>query len=105
MPYLNFEGRIPDGEYGAGEVRIWDRGNYELVDNRDMNVGMEEGKLSFILHGKKLVGEFRMIRLRSRSTERNNQWLLMKKKDSFANDEFVLQRILDYGSRTKRADH
>jgi len=99
ISYINFEGKIADGGYGAGEVRIWDIGTYEPVGDTDMNAGIEKGKLTFILHGNKLNGEFHMIRLRSASNQRANQWLLMKKKDEFANEQFVLERILNYGSR------
>jgi bifunctional non-homologous end joining protein LigD len=117
IPYMYFEGKIPDGEYGAGlvsqffityvigfllvigEVRTWDTGTYEPLDDVDMNKGIEKGKLTFRLHGKKLKGEFHMIRPRFRSNQRANQWLLLKKKDLFANKHFVLERVLDYGSR------
>lgn len=64
-----------------------------------MDAGIEKGKLRFVLHGKKLKGEFSMIRSRFGSNQRANQWLLMKKKDEFADEQFVLQRILDYGSK------
>ena len=82
-----------------GEVRTWDIGTYEPLDDFDMNTGIEKGKLTFKLHGKKLKGEFHMIRSRFASSQRANQWLLMKKKDEFADEHFVLERILDYGSR------
>lgn len=64
-----------------------------------MDAGIDKGKLSFVLYGKKLKGEFSMIRSRFGSNQRANQWLLMKKKDEFADEQFVLQRILDYGSK------
>lgn len=64
-----------------------------------MDAGIEKGKLTFILHGNKLKGEFHMIRSRFGSNQRANQWLLMKKKDEYANEQFVFERILDYGSR------
>ncbi|CAF3721142.1 unnamed protein product [Rotaria magnacalcarata] len=99
IPYMNFEGKIPDGEYGAGEVRTWDIGTYESLDDIDIDKGIEQGKLTFILHGKKLQGEFHMIRSRFRANQRANQWLLMKKKDGYANENFLLERILNYGSR------
>ncbi|CAF1315954.1 unnamed protein product [Adineta steineri] len=100
IPYMNFEGKIPDGEYGAGcEVRTWDIGTYEPLDELDTNAGIEKGKLTFKLYGKKLQGEFHMIRSRFGSNQRANQWLLMKKKDEFADENFVLERILNYGSR------
>ena len=82
-----------------GEVRTWDIGTYEPLGDVDMDAGIEKGKLTFILHGKKLKGEFHMIRSRFGSNQRANQWLLMKKKDEFADDQFVLERVLDYGSR------
>ncbi|CAF2319319.1 unnamed protein product [Rotaria sp. Silwood2] len=98
IPYMNFEGKIPEGEYGAG-LRTWDIGTYEPLHNNDIDTGLEQGKLTFRLHGKKLKGEFHMIRSRFGSKQRANQWLLIKKKDEFANEHFVLERILDYGSR------
>ncbi|CAF3330997.1 unnamed protein product [Rotaria sp. Silwood1] len=99
IPYMNFEGKIPEGEYGAGEVRTWDIGTYESLNDNDVDSGIKQGKLTFRLHGKKLQGEFYMIRSRFGSKQRANQWLLIKKKDEFANEHFVLERILDYGSR------
>jgi bifunctional non-homologous end joining protein LigD len=82
-----------------GEVRTWDIGTYEPLGDIDMDAGIEKGKLTFILHGNKLKGEFHMIRSRFGSNQRANQWLFMKKKDEFANEQFVLERVLDYGSR------
>lgn len=85
--------------FEIGEVRIWDIGTYEPLNNMDVNAGIEKGKLVFVLHGKKLKGEFHMIRPRFGSNQRANQWLLMKKKDEFADEQFVLERILNYGSK------
>ncbi|CAF0783473.1 unnamed protein product [Rotaria sordida] len=99
IPYMNFEGKIPEGEYGAGEVRTWDIGTYELLNDSNIDTGIEQGKLTFILNGKKLKGQFHMIRSRFGSKQRANQWLLMKKKDEFANENFVLECILNYGLR------
>jgi bifunctional non-homologous end joining protein LigD len=83
----------------TGEVRTWDIGTYEPLGDTNVDAGIEKGKLTFILHGNKLKGEFHMIRSRFGSNQRANQWLLMKKKDEFANEQFVLERILNYGSR------
>ncbi len=83
----------------TGEVRTWDIGTYERLGDTTLDAGIEKGKLSFVLHGNKLKGEFHMIRSRFGSNQRENQWLLMKKKDEFANEQFVLERILNYGSR------
>lgn len=87
-----------------GEVRTWDIGTYDPLDDvEDMNTAIDKGKLSFRLHGKKLKGEFYMIRSRFGSNQRGNQWLLMKKRDEFADEHFVLECILDYGSRRERS--
>lgn len=65
IDYINFEGVIPEGEYGAGIVEIWDNGEYELIE-RNENV------IKFNLKGKRLSGSYRLIRMRG------NQWLLFK---------------------------
>ena len=83
----------------TGEVRTWDIGTYEPLGGVTLDDGIERGKLSFVLHGNKLKGEFNMVRSRFGSNQRENQWLLIKKKDEFANEQFVLERILNYGSR------
>jgi len=55
LEYGNFEGIIPEGEYGAGEVIIWDEGTYEPIG--DMEAGLQKGHITFVLHGSRLVGE------------------------------------------------
>lgn len=85
--YRNFEGTIPKGQYGAGEVIVWDRGTYrETHDNSEDAVvrGLRKGALSFVLRGRKLKGEFSLVRL-----ARPGQWLLIKKNDAFARSEDV----------------
>ena len=76
VEYGNFEGVIPEGEYGAGEVLIWDHGNYEPLT--EMAEGLEKGAVSFRLHGGKLTGEFSLVRLKK---GRGKEWLLIKKKE------------------------
>jgi bifunctional non-homologous end joining protein LigD len=80
VEYLKFEGQIPEGNYGAGHHMIWDEGTYELAASGDELEQLEEGRLKFRLHGKKLRGDFNLIRLGGR----DNQWLLIKSKDEFA---------------------
>src|ERR1044071_7692484 len=80
VEYLKFEGHIPEGNYGAGEHMIWDGGDYELVGGTDALEQLEAGRLKFRLKGKKLRGEFNLVRLGGR----DNQWLLIKSKDEFA---------------------
>ena len=90
VDYLNFEGRIAKGNYGAGEVRVWDIGTYQVVDGRDPVKALNAGKLTFTLEGKKLRGEFTLIRLK----QKDRDWLLIKGKDDFAKPGWKLELIL-----------
>src|SRR5690348_18512153 len=58
MDYRTFEGIIPKGNYGAGEVIVWDEGTYELFEGRDAAQEIGKGKIKFIMHGKKMHGLF-----------------------------------------------
>lgn len=87
--YRKFEGTIPKGNYGAGNVEIWDEGTYTALEQQpgknDEAVLLQElknGSLKFVLHGKKLNGEFALVRMKN-ATE-DNAWLLIKHKDAFA---------------------
>jgi DNA ligase D-like protein (predicted 3'-phosphoesterase) len=71
MEHAGFEGRIPEGEYGAGVVKIWDSGTFEFESRH-------ENKLVFILNGKKLKGAY--VLLRFRPEKEKNMWLLFKRK-------------------------
>ncbi len=87
--YKDFEGVIPEGNYGAGEVMIWDEGIYKPVnagkskeDNEKIiSDGLSKGRMAFILEGKKLKGEFALVRFRGRG---ENNWLLIKARDEYA---------------------
>lgn len=87
--YRTFEGSIPKGNYGAGEVEIWDEGTYEPIekikgksDNLLMRQEIENHSLKFFLHGKKLKGEFALVKIKNPTEE--NAWLLIKHKDQYA---------------------
>jgi bifunctional non-homologous end joining protein LigD len=80
LDYLNFEGVIPPGNYGAGTVIVWDIGTYGTKDS--LSKQLQNGKISLKLEGKKLRGGFTLIRTRSQS-----QWLLIKATDDFASKE------------------
>lgn len=67
VEYIDFEGTIPEGQYGAGTVYIWDRGTYELLERRD-------NKIEFVLNGSRLNGRYVLIKLKNQ--EKN--WLLIK---------------------------
>src|SRR5215475_8580074 len=80
IDYGEFEGVIPKGNYGAGNVIIWDNGTYEMVDPKTPEDGWKKHKLHFILHGKKLKGEWVLVR-GSRDPE---QWIFFKVRDDYA---------------------
>src|ERR1700732_2965668 len=82
--YRKFEGTIPEGNYGAGEVIIWDQGTYEVEGSADAAEQIERGELKFRLHGHKLNGSFVLVRLRRSSGSGKPEWLLIKHKDSDA---------------------
>ena len=85
LEYGGFEGVIPKGEYGGGPVMIWDRGTWEPIGNPDE--GLAKGDLKFRLHGKRLNGDFVLVRMKPRKEDRGRQnWLLIKKRDAYAGD-------------------
>jgi bifunctional non-homologous end joining protein LigD len=82
IEYNQFEGVIPEGEYGGGTVMIWDRGTWEPeVD--DVEKALAKGDLKFKLNGKKLHGSWVLVRMRPR------QWLLIKHRDTEASAEDI----------------
>jgi bifunctional non-homologous end joining protein LigD len=84
LDYLLFEGVIPEGNYGAGTVIVWDTGTYETEE--DLSEQFKRGKITFSLLGQKLSGKFKLIKIRSREEE-ENQWLLMKLTDELESEE------------------
>ncbi|WP_312399062.1 DNA polymerase ligase N-terminal domain-containing protein [Chryseobacterium sp.] len=90
--YKDFEGNIPEGNYGAGHVEVWDSGTYEpldqdskLSDEKEMLKELKAGSLKFVLHGKKLKGEFALVKMKNAE---NNAWLLIKHNDKFAEENY-----------------
>ena len=81
--YRTFEGVIPKGNYGAGEVIVWDEGTYELFEGSDPVKEIAAGKIKFILHGKKLRGLFTLVKIKPKSGESGDPWLCFKDKDEF----------------------
>src|SRR5712691_1455251 len=83
VEYGRFEGAIPEGQYGAGTVKIWDRGVW--VPEGDPRQGYAKGRLSFTLRGKRLRGGFSLVRMGGgASRERADNWLLIKTRDAAA---------------------
>lgn len=91
--YKDFEGTIPEGNYGGGEVEIWDSGTYEPLekvegktDDLIMRHELHKESLKFVLHGKKLKGEFALVKIKN--SKDGNAWLLIKHKDDFAQKNY-----------------
>jgi bifunctional non-homologous end joining protein LigD len=78
LDYIDFEGIIPEGNYGAGTVIVWDTGTY--TTERDIRQQFQDGKISFTLNGTKIKGSFALIRIR----QRQKQWLLIKSDDDYS---------------------
>lgn len=100
--YKDFEGNIPEGNYGAGQVEVWDSGTYEPLDNdsklsdeKELLKELHSGSLKFILHGKKLKGEFALVKMKN--TEENS-WLLIKHKDDYAESGYDAEDHISKGS-------
>lgn len=92
LSYARFEGEIPGGQYGAGTVRIWDKGTYENMlahtpQPQSMAEGIDSGRIEFVLHGERLSGRFALIRMRGRGRGAKINWLLIKLRDEFARPE------------------
>lgn len=105
LDYGKFEGIIPEGNYGAGTVMIWDEGTYQAIDTKEKTEnekalleGLQKGNLKIILKGKKLNGEFALVKMH---LKKGNEWLFIKKKDEYANVKDVLNE--DKSIVTKRS--
>jgi bifunctional non-homologous end joining protein LigD len=90
--YASFEGVIPAGNYGAGNVIIWDTGQWELVEGDDPVKALREGKLAFKLYGKKMFGEWALVRMKGKSPK-GNEWLLLKHRDGWANADVDVTEV------------
>ena len=87
VDYGNFEGVIPEGEYGGGTVMLWDKGTW-TPDLPDVDAMLKKGDLKFTLHGEKLGGSWALIRTRGFGGSKNS-WLLIKHKDKFVSKKDV----------------
>jgi len=84
IEYLDFEGVIPSGGYGAGDVIVWDRGTFVMHGETDGRAAVDAGELHLELHGSKLRGHFMLIRTRERDGK--SDWLIFHKRDDDAVD-------------------
>lgn len=98
IDYQYFEGIIPNGNYGAGVVLIWDKGTYtSLADDRkddikQLRAGLKSGNLKFRLDGDVLKGEFALVKIKN--AEEDNSWLLIKHRDEYAQDDFNSENLV-----------
>lgn len=84
LDYGDFEGTIPEGQYGGGTVMLWDRGTWE---SEDPERGFQKGDLKFTLHGDKLHGSWVLVRMRhDRTGGKRTNWLLIKHRDEYASE-------------------
>ncbi len=86
LEYASFEGTVPEGEYGAGTVIVWDRGTYETAGGKSMEEMLAGGAAKIRINGVKLSGGFALVRTRWGGKKDN--WLLIKEKDKYARPGF-----------------
>ena len=97
MDYRDFEGIIPEGNYGAGTVIVWDTGTYHPIEEfpdkksqeKHLLGSLHKGDLKFVLKGKKLKGEFVLVHTKGMG---ENSWLLIKHKDKYASKEDITEK-------------
>ena len=107
MDYARFEGTIPPGNYGAGTVMVWDIGTYTIQAD-DPQKALAEGKFHFVLKGKKLKGEWALVRMKPRPGDDKDNWLIFKSGEDTSlsatkDDESVLtgRSMNEIGSENK----
>jgi bifunctional non-homologous end joining protein LigD len=105
VPYAKFKGDIPEGNYGAGHVDIWDTGTYEphdengdVITEKEFLSYLEKGNIKFRLKGKKLKGSFALVQMKGKG---ENNWLLIKHRDEHATEEEYNSE--DYAKNSSKA--
>lgn len=103
LPYGKFYGEIPKGNYGAGTVEIWDEGTYVPMEKSEdeekhLLAQLKKGDIKFTLKGKHLKGSFALVRM---NDGKDKNWLLIKKKDKYALDEYDIESIKPLKSKKK----
>jgi bifunctional non-homologous end joining protein LigD len=112
ISYATFEGNIPEGNYGAGHVDVWDHGTYHPVDKDGKEISpaqfakdLATGSIKFSMKGRKLKGEFALVRLKTD----DKSWLLIKHRDKYATDsaydseDYAKKSSLEYTAARKKA--
>lgn len=101
LDYATFEGVIPKGEYGGGPVQLWDRGVFDPLDP-DPLAAIDKGVLKIRLHGERMKGDWALIRLKPRNGETRENWLLIKDRDDYAEDDDTLAQRHETSVETGR---
>jgi bifunctional non-homologous end joining protein LigD len=93
LEYAEFEGVIPEGQYGAGTVMVWDTGTYDSQDSVPPDRQLAQGKIDVVLHGRKLRGGFTLVRTGKRATDFKDKerWLLIKHRDEYADPSWDIE--------------
>jgi bifunctional non-homologous end joining protein LigD len=94
LEYIDFEAVIPDGQYGAGPVVVWDSGAFVPLETDNPERSLANGKLSFELKGQKLKGAFALAHMKGLPKSTGKEWLLMKKKDGHAKEGYEIETAL-----------
>jgi bifunctional non-homologous end joining protein LigD len=88
LEYGGFEGKIPQGSYGAGTVMVWDRGGFLAEGSLSGAEQLKKGEIKFVVHGEKLRGSFALVKLKN--SEKGNEWLLLKHKDDLVDSSWQI---------------
>lgn len=94
LEYIDFEGIIPEGGYGAGPVIVWDAGEFIPLEPGNLEAALKAGKLRFELKGEKLKGAFALARMKGLPRSTGKEWLLMKMKDAYAKPDYKIKTEL-----------
>jgi bifunctional non-homologous end joining protein LigD len=105
LSYIDFEGNIPKGNYGAGTVMLWDSGWWQPL--LDIDKGLRDGKLHFALHGYRMTGNWKLVRMKAKPAEKSREnWLLLKEDDAVADParDLVARHGVSIGSGRRMED-
>jgi len=96
LDYGDFEGTIPQGQYGGGTVQLWDRGYWQAVGEASAEEQLRKGELKFVLAGERLQGSWVLVRMKhDRAGGKRTNWLLIKHRDEFAREAAATQKLID----------
>jgi bifunctional non-homologous end joining protein LigD len=97
LGYIDFEGEIAEGSYGAGAVRVWDSGEFET--KIDASIQYKKGKLDLTFFGYTMRGKFALVKIGGQ----DKNWLLIKGKDEFADDLWEIGTVMKVEKKAKKA--